>query len=97
MPKPVTGRAGKGKSACQTPPGEGTVLARALRRNQPQLWHRPRHMAQPQHPFSGRRRQARWGNRNRDGAPGTGPPGSGERKAGAEITCRVDVCRSERR
>ena len=34
-PKPVTGRADKGKSECQTPLGEAAVLARALRRNKP--------------------------------------------------------------
>ena len=63
----------------------GTVLARALRRNQPEPASASGTWAQPQHPFSGRRRQARWGTGNRDGAPGTGPPGSGERKAGAEV------------
>ena len=42
-------------------------------------------MAQPKHPFSGRSRQARLENRNRDGAPGTGPLGSGEWKAWAEV------------
>ena len=43
-------------------------------------------MAQPQHPFSGRRRQVGWGgDRDRDGALGTGPPGSGEWKAGEVI------------
>ena len=34
-PKPVTDRADKGKSECQTPPGDGAVLARVLRRNKP--------------------------------------------------------------
>ena len=31
-----------------------------------------------------------------DGAPGTGPLGSGGRKARAKVICRVDICRSER-
>ena len=45
-----------------------------------------RHMAQPHTRASGRRRQARLGNCNRDGAPGTGPPGSGGWKAWAEVS-----------
>ena len=43
---------------------------------------RPAAYGASQNPFSGRRRQARWGNGNRDGAPGAEPLWSGEGKVG---------------
>ena len=85
MPKLVTSRSGTGKSECQKPFRRGNRSGVSLAPEQTLTGEGQRHMAQPQHPFSGRRQQARWGNGNRDGAPGTGSPGSGEWKAWAEV------------
>ena len=71
----MAGRSGQGKSECQKPSGEGTVLARALRRNQPApvkasgTWRNPLTRSP-----AGR------------GKPGLG--GTGERKAWADAASR---------